>query len=732
MEVLCVLLGVLFAYTHHSYALIAITFLFIFKLNWRYLLFFLLGLAYAFGHQWWIFSLHKPLIPPVLSKVIVEGTVVSIPNLRDHKTQFQFLIDKLAGQDQQLLVLLAWYNHPPEIHTGERWQFELKLKQAHNLQNPGSFDYVQWLAAQHIAMQGYVRTGIKLPNKTTSWSLNWLKFREKLGKDVDKHTTNSTTAGIVQALTLGLTQKITQDQWDLFRRTGTTHLMVISGAHIGLISGMIFKGINWLWRSNAWFCLRWPAPKMASISAIISALSYALLAGFAVPAQRSFIGGAIAGLRFYGNRHFNGWLIWRYGLYFALIFEPHAVLLPGCYLSFLAVAILIFVNQRWRFKGFRNTLLMQFACLMGLIPLTLFWFGYGSITGFIANLFAIPLVGLLIVPLSLLTVLMISLPLSTFLMQVLHFLIAILLQLLTWVDALSLVNFSFTLQPLYRVIAIMGGVLLIVILPSKTFRLSGIVLVLSAAFPYYPKIKANEALIRVLDVGQGLAVLVQTQNHSLLYDTGDSFYQGSDMGKLVILPLLQNVGLKKLDAIVISHPDKDHYGGLHSIETAIPVTALIVNDPLHYKRGLSCHDYPRWQWDGIDFRFFPIKQNFKEKNNRSCILQVSSGKNRMLLTGDVEKIAEKYLVENYAEALQSSVLLVAHHGSKTSSSDVFLNQVSPIYAIASLGFDNRFHFPHPHTLQTYKKLGIPFYSTKDYGMITLRLGKEDVNPLKFG
>lgn len=719
MEVLCALAGVLYAYTKHGYALLALAFIFCTGLRLRYPLVFILGFAWAWGHQWYQLP---PLPSPVLSKVKIQGSVISIPNSNAHKTQFQFLVDTLEGKPQNIPLLLAWYNHPPEIHAGEHWQLEVKLKQPHNLRNPGSFDYASWLAARHIAMQGYVRSGLKLENKVNNGPLAWLKMREYWGNAVARQAPNTVTAGIVQALTLGLTQEINQELWGLFRRTGTTHLMVISGAHIGFVAALIFKIVHWFWRCSAIACSVLPAARMASVSAFITALAYAALAGFAVPAQRSFVGSALGGLRFLGKQRLSSWQIWRYGLWFALIFEPHAVLLPGFYLSFLAVAILMLVNQRWRFSGYPNTLLMQFSCLLGLIPLTLFWFGYGSVTGFIANLFAIPLVGFLIVPLALFTLLILPFEFSSLCMDALNGLISLLLHWLNWVDALSFLNPEFGFAPLHRAFALMGGVLLLVILPLKTFRLVAILLMISAFFPCYPTIKSSEALIRVLDVGQGLAVFVQTKKHNLLYDTGDAFYQGSDMGKLVILPLFQTLGVRKLDSVVISHPDKDHYGGLASVEASMPVGSLIVNDPGHYKRGFSCHEYPQWEWDGVLFRFFPIKKDFREKNNNSCILQILTKNQSMLLTGDIEKPAEEYLIRKYGAELQSSVLLVAHHGSKTSSSHDFLRQVSPLYAIASLGFDNRFHFPHPHTLAMFRDLRIPFYSTKDNGMITLRLG----------
>lgn len=244
---------------------------------------------------------------------------------------------------------------------------------------------------------------------------------------------------------------------------------------------------------------------------------------------------------------------------------------------------------------------------------------------------------------------------------------------------------------------------------------------IASLFPGRTLIQQGEALVDVLDVGQGLAVAIRTQNHILIYDTGDQFFQGSDLGQMVILPYLKTLGIKKVDKVVISHPDKDHRGGLKSLETGIPVTQLLVNEPRYYQHGLKCHTYPKWQWDNVSFRFLPITMTFPDKNNNSCILQVSSKGGRVLLTGDIEKIAEDYLVRTYGAKLSSDILIVPHHGSKTSSSYRFLLETSPHFAIASLGFDNRFHFPHAQTLITMSSLQIPFYRTDECGMVEVML-----------
>lgn len=225
-------------------------------------------------------------------------------------------------------------------------------------------------------------------------------------------------------------------------------------------------------------------------------------------------------------------------------------------------------------------------------------------------------------------------------------------------------------------------------------------------------------------MGQGLAVLIQTHAHTLLYDTGGQIYHGSDMGKLVILPYFQHIGLRSLDKIIISHPDLDHRGGLVSIQAIFPQAELIVDDPTFYKRGSTCHDYPDWSWEGVHFHFFPLNVDLGSTNNRSCVLQISNASGEVLLTGDIEKAAERVLMMLYGSKLHSTVLIVPHHGSNTSSSSEFLQTVAPSYAIVSYGFDNRYHFPHTPTMNRYRDLHIPTAATAELGLISLWFQKK--------
>jgi competence protein ComEC len=720
MEIFCFLLGILYVYTLNHYLILATALIFFITPRYPIILLFLLGLIVAYLHQCFVATKGMPTTE-VIPNALIQGTIASTPIKTPQKTQFHFALEQINNRPAQGLIQLAWYNKPLSVHAGERWQFSVKLKKPRNFQNPGSFDYVNSLASHHIFWTGYVRSQDNKLVPSLTQTLNWLSVREQLALSITRLAPNIQTAGIIEALTLNLTHHIRQEEWDLFRRTGTTHLFGISGEHIALISGLIFTLIRWLWSRSIRCCLLLPAISIASLGGMIVALFYAFLAGFAPPVQRALIGCFLSTLFCLGKQRFTAWQIWRYALFGVLCLEPHAVFMQGFYFSFLAVACLQLTQQRWCLKGYKGKLALQLSCLIGLMPLSLYWYSYGSLNGLIANLFAIPLVSFLIIPFSLMLMCVSSFDWSWMVMKFLSWLIILLFKGLVWTEQLSAININWSINSIVYVLAMMGALLLWVLLPVKPFKNLALIWLLLSIVPTRTIIKSGEALVQVLDVGQGLAVSIQTQNHILLYDTGDQFFQGSDLGKMVILPFYTAVGINKVNKIVISHPDKDHRGGLKSVEAKVPVDQLLVNDPLFYKRGLNCHFYPEWQWDNVRFRFLPIRTHFNNKNNNSCILQVATESSAVLLTGDIEQPAEDYLVKTYGEELKSTILIIPHHASKTSSSYRFLLEVAPQFAIASLGFDNRFHFPHTKTLRSLRTLDVPFLRTDQCGMVEMLL-----------
>lgn len=722
MEILYFFLGIIFFYTKAIYCFAFCISVWFIKPNKFTPFYFLLGIFYCILHDWSIQENGMPAAE-ILPKAKLEGQVLSITSNKPGKTQFQFQVNELNNRPTQLKVLLSCYDKCPNFEVGEVCRLEAKLKKPSNLGNPGSFDYVNWLKVRHINWVGYIKKNsvVRIHINKSWWNLT--QVRENLAKKVSHLMPSERSVGIFNALTVGITSYIDKKDWELFRKTGTTHLMVISGAHIGLISGLSFKLITWLWSRIAQFCLFYPAQKVGSILGFLMGVGYALIAGFAAPAQRAVVVCFFLSLRNFLKISFGRWQVWRYALIAVLLWEPHVVLAPGFYLSFLAVALLFIGSQRFPWKGWKKTIALQLICLFGLMPLTLYWFSYGAINGILANLIAIPLVGLVIVPLCLVNLILMQWIENSILFFPVHYVIELLFHYLKFVDSFSVINLNSGLNDILQVFALMAGLLIIACFPLRSITPAGVFLIIAGFFPGYSKVEKEEVQAITLDVGQGLGVIIRTANHTLVYDTGPKFYRGSDMAVLAIIPSLKRLGIKRLDKVIISHPDLDHRGGLDSLMAEYPVGELIVNDENFYHRGVNCHDYPQWEWDGVLFRFLGIHEIFKKnKNDNSCILQIENKAGKMLLTGDIEKKAEDYLISNYKNNLKSTILFVPHHGSKTSSSSSFIKEVAPSFALISAGVGNRYHFPHQQTLDTLKLHGIAVLNTIDCGMIISHLG----------
>jgi competence protein ComEC len=726
MEILCFYAGMIFYYVNHYYSLLFVGLAFYFRPKKSYFIWFIAAMGYSYLHHWWVMPRGIPKMP-IIQKALLTGKIISIPVKEGESVKFTFSAETMNGKPVTTSMSLTCYQHCPTLHAGEHWQLQAKLKIPRNLGNPGGFDFVNWLQSRHIDWMGTVQRGsfIALTDKNTgSWLL---RLRESLCEKLARLNPDENTLGVLQALTIGVNSAIPKKEWELFRRTGTIHLIDISGAHIGLLTGISFYILVGFWSRLGKASLYCPAQKVAGLFAWLVAFAYTFLSGFALPAQRALMGCTFMILRYFLNQRFSVWRAWRYALLTVLLLEPHSVWMMGLYLSFFGVAILILVNQSVTLSGLRKIFILQLGCLVGLMPLTLFWFSYGAVSGLIANMFAIPLVELWIVPLGLVITFMPDGSMISIAMVILQGSITLLLDLLKWVDALSFINLTLSFNSILSPIALMVALCVLLFLRLNVLILPACIMGVAALLPFHKKLKTGQAEIDVMDVGQGLSVVVRTANHVLIYDTGIQFYKGSDMAKMAIIPYMKTLGVKKIDKLVISHPDLDHRGGLKSLEENYAVNELIVDSPAFYHRGVSCHDYPTWEWDDVSFRFFALKLDSKQTNNHSCILQISTASGKFLLTGDIEKSAEADLVATYGKALASTFLLIPHHASKTSSSALFIQTVSPQYAIASYGFDNRYHFPHLQALQNYENNHIPVLDTVGCGMISVKLdGSKDL------
>jgi len=685
----------------------------------------------------------------------VVGVVVGLPSVGEDVVRFEFEPETtLGGERLPRRIRLAWYRAAPGQavadvdralpHPGERWRLTLRLKRPHGLVNPGGFDYEAWLFEQGIGATGYVRQTAAGPPNGRLGTRNRLidrltRVRAAVRERFQGVLGERPAAGILAALAVGDQRAIANEEWRLFQRTGVTHLMSISGLHVTLVSGLVAWLVASGWRRMRRAALRLAARKAAALAAILAALGYTLLAGFAVPAQRTFFMVSVVAAALWSGRIASPGRTLALALLAVVIADPWAPLAPGLWLSFTAVGLIFYVSAGWSAPEprLRQWLRIQWAITLGLAPAALLLFAQVSVVGPIANAIAIPLVSAVVTPCALAAAL---LPVDA-LLHAGAWLVEALLQFLEWCDTLPLALWQQPAPPLWAVLCALGGVAWALAPRGVPWRAAGIALIAPAFAWRPPAPPTGEAWITTLDVGQGLAVLVRTAHHTLLYDAGPSYGPDADSGGRVVLPFLRAQGLARLDTMVLTHADRDHVGGalsvLQAAETDWIVSSLGAAHPAlvlgaaraRCLRGLG------WSWDGVDFQVLhPQGPELRtaarvgRANDRSCVLRLRTGRRAMLLTGDIERSAEAILVAaaGGSEQLRADVLLVPHHGSRTSSSAEFLAAVAPRWALVPVGYRNRFGHPHPDVVRRYHASGARLLRTDHDGAIEVRLAADAV------
>ncbi|MDO8465347.1 MAG: DNA internalization-related competence protein ComEC/Rec2 [Gallionella sp.] len=708
----------------------------------------------------------------------VIGVVAELPRSHEHGLRFSFDIEKILTPQASVPqhVYLSTYHDkqaaPLGLRAGERWQLTLRLKQPHGGSNPHGFDFEMWALENNVRAVGYVHNSEKLlagHPKSNNLRIDALadglfyrieSWRETVRDKFSATLGGAPYSGVLSALAVGDQSSIPSAQWQVFTRTGVNHLMSISGLHITMLASFGFALAYWLWRRSTWLTLRLPARKAAALAALLVALGYALLSGFAVPAQRTvYMVGAVAAALWL-NRNFSLGQILGIALLGVLIPDPWAVMSPGFWLSFGAVAIILYVtahridgnselqegngeiaglhpSHRW--KALDEYITVQWAMTIGLIPMLLALFQQVSIVSPIANAFAIPLVSLAVVPLVLLgAVLPLDAPL-----WLAHIVMDWTMFLLEWLSALPQGVWTQHAPPAWSIAAGMLGVLWLLLPRGFPARWLGFLLLLPM-FLNTPEPPAQGALrLIVFDVGQGLAVAAQTRQHALLYDTGPDFSGDADSGNRILIPALRAMGIAQLDGLILSHDDSDHTGGTASIMQAMPVgwvsSSLSPNrlnafrsDPsAAFSQGETrrCRDGENWNWEGVQFEMLhPAYGGDSAKkphdNDQSCVLRIGIGKHSILLAGDIEKSSEMRLLKQHAEKLSASLLVVPHHGSKNSSSYEFVAATLPDYAVFTAGYRNRFGHPKEEVLQRYADSGAELLRSDEDGAILVEVNAQ--------
>ena len=691
-------------------------------------------------------------LAPVLAErvVAVTGVVVGLPARRGEGWHFDLQVEQAettAGEAPPAplppRLAVAWYPSGDDgvpsgrqgPRAGQRWRLRVRLREPDGLVNPHGADPVLALFERGVLATAQVVTGAgRSPQRLAETGGAPVdRWRQDQRDRLRAVLGDTPAAGVLAGLAVGDQAAIERDDWAVFRATGVSHLMAISGLHVTMFAALAGALLSRLWRlgrPGRWLMRRWPAPVAARWGGLAAALGYAVLAGWGVPAQRTVVMlGPVVLLRGGARR----WPMGRLLLVAAVVvtlWDPWALLQPGFWLSFVAVGLLVAAGERPAGDGrvlgaLREGLRSQLVMTVGLAPWTLLFFQQLSLTGLLANAVAIPLVTLAITPLALLGLGVEAMwPLGAALVDGLRAALAVL-------GALPGGVWHVPVAPGWaQALGLLGATLLVLRLPWRV-RVLGLPLLLPMLWPALPRPAEGEFDLLAADIGQGNAVLIRTRGHALLYDTGPAYGRHGDAGNAgerVLVPLLHALGVRRLDRLVITHRDTDHSGGAAAVLAAVPVTLLQTSlEAGHPLRRAAAHQPCaaglRWRWDGVDFAFLHPEPADLDRpalavlrpNAVSCVLRIDGRRRSALLTGDIGIDQELRLVIRQRERLAADVLLVPHHGSASSSSLHFLNSVAPRWAIVQAGRRNRYGHPSAEVVARYRDTGTDLILTGHCG-----------------
>lgn len=682
------------------------------------------------GFAWALFDAGRHPDPPsadLRHDGIFEGRIVSLPVVYDHSTRFLFDIPPPNGT-KTLRLRVSWYGSVPDLRPGETWRLHLRLRAPRGFMNPGGFDYEGWLRQQGVWAVATVRVA---PDNQRLQAARGLsggvdRLRQRIVEGLDRTPGEARFAGVLMALAVGHRARIPDEHWSVFLATGTNHLMAISGLHIGLMAGLGYGLVNLLWRRQPALALCLPAQRAGALAAVFTGAFYAMLAGFAVPTQRALVMLCVVMLAVWLGRTGQPWRVLSLALIAVLLWDPGAVLGAGFWLSFGAVAvILLSLTGRLRPPtGWRAAARIQVLVALGLTPLLLVFFSQTSVVAPLANLLAVPWVGLLVVPLTLLSAALTLLhPLAG--LPVAWLADGLMGLIWIWLEFLAGLPFArwHASRPAWTLALTALGIALWLLPRGLPGRALAPVLCLPLLWPPSPELPEGGLRLTLLDVGQGLAAVVQTRHHTLVYDTGPGFPSGFDTGQSVVVPFLRHQGVGRVDRLLISHGDNDHAGGAQSVIDLIPVHKVQGAWGLRQARvpAIPCERGMAWRWDGVDFRILHPPPHWGDDNISSCVLQVEGPGGRVLLPGDVDGLGEAVLLYFAADGLRSDVLVLPHHGARDAASDAFLDRVSPTLALVGAGFNSRFGHPDASVRERLDIRGIPLRGTAEEGAIRVDL-----------
>ena len=676
--------------------------------------------------------------------LMVTGIVAAMPQPHEAGLRFRLEVESATagGAPVRLapLLSLGWHGGgapgaaglmelqrvPAPLRPGERWQLAVRLKAPHGNSNPHGFDYELWLWEQGVQATGSVRAGPRdaPPQRlAATWRHPVERWRQDVRDAIYAQVPDRPTAGVLAALAVGAQNAIERVDWDIFRATGVAHLMSISGLHITMFAWLAALVTGALWRRSSRACLAWPAQHAALAGGAALAAGYALFSGWGVPAQRTVLMLATVALLRLSGRHWPWPVVWLLAAAVVVSADPWALLQPGFWLSFVAVGVLFAsapaapapsapAGAAARLaRSATAALREQWVVTLALTPLTLLLFGQASLVGLVANALAIPWVTLVVTPLAILGAA------ANWLWTPAGAAVQVLQQILQWLAAWPHATVAVPAAPAWAgVLGVCGGLLLVLRLPWQ-LRLLALPMLLPVLLWQAERPGPGQFEVLAADIGQGNAVIVRTAAHTLVYDSGPRYSAESDAGHRVLVPLLRALG-ERLQLLVLSHRDTDHTGGAAAVLAQQPGAAVLSSlAPDHelqaVRTATRCVAGQAWDWDGVRFEVLhPQAADYAlagKPNALSCVLRIANAARAVLLAGDIEQAQEARLAAPAVPAdapLRADVLLVPHHGSRTSSTPAFLDAVQPRIALVQAGYRNRFGHPAPQVLERLRERGI--------------------------
>ena len=732
------------------------------RINYKVIVLMIAGCGLGVGWSAWLAHerLSESLSADVEGRDIrLIGSVEGLPDLGATGQRFRFRVEQASLLSDEKITVpthisLGWYSDrsgdPPVLKSGQRWQLTVRLKRPHGLSNPGVFDAEAWLLNEGLRATGYVQAeGNQLLGEQNAHPKIWIdRARAALREKILSALPNQAYAGVIIALVIGDQRAVSQSDWEVFNRTGVGHLISISGLHITMIAGLFALLSHWLWRhsffTRAQLPLLCPAHKVAALAGLLAAVSYVALAGFGIPAQRTLLMIAVVTLSLWLDRIVTVSQILLTALLVVLLFDPWSVLWPGFWLSFVAIGCILFAcagraeelrqtREAHVKTHLRSAWRTQWAVTLGLLPLGFAWFAQTSLISPLANAVAIPVVSFVITPLSLLGSVLPA-PLAGGLLLAAHAVTAWLAEGLAWLSSTKLAVWTAP-QPDWGVFALaMIGTVWMLAPRGWPLRWVG-VLLWSPMLLAKPAAPERGFWLTAFDIGQGNALMVETANHRLIYDTGPAFSLEADGGSRVLLPYLRSRGIHHLDGLMISHSDADHSGGARSLWEGVKIewfsSSLFSDHPLITKatRHVPCRAGQHWIWDEVEFDVLHphadhLQNSTLTPNARSCTLRIRYVGRTVLLTGDIEAPQERALLDRAGQSrqdLKADVLLAPHHGSGTSSTAEFLQAVQPSITLFQVGYRNRYRHPKQEVVQRYRDRGILPLRTDQSGAIRVEV-----------